>query len=138
MLYAMTTAAQRGVKIELFVSEKGDQFFTQRAQQSYYEALLRAGVRIWLYRQPYVLHSKFMTVDNEVTLVGSSNMDMRSFTLNAEMMLMVYGRDFAKRMRALGKMYRDKSHELTLEEWLARPRWQVAIDDLCRLTSVVQ
>ena len=138
MLYAMTTAAQRGVKVELFVSEKGDHFFTQHAQQSFYEALLAAGVRIWLYRQPYVLHAKFMTVDKEVTLVGSSNMDMRSFTLNAELMLMVYGRDFAKRMRTVGELYRGKSRELTLEEWLARPRWQVAVDDLCRLTSVVQ
>lgn len=138
MLYAMTTAAQRGVKIELFVSEKGDHFFTQHAQQSYYEALLAAGVRIWLYRQPYVLHAKYMTVDKEVTLVGSSNMDMRSFTLNSELMLMVYGRDFAKRMKTVGELYRAKSRELTLEEWLARPRWKVAVDDLCRLTSVVQ
>ncbi|NLT25091.1 MAG: cardiolipin synthase [Microbacteriaceae bacterium] len=138
MLYAMTTAAQRGVDIELHVSEQGDQFFTQHAQQSYYEALLRAGVRIWLYRRPYVLHSKHMTVDNEVTLVGSSNMDMRSFTLNAEMMMIVYGPDFAERMREVELRYRAKSRELTLEQWLARPRWQAALDDLARLTSVVQ
>ena len=138
MLYAMTTAAQRGVRIELHVSEQGDQFFTQHAQQSYYEALLRAGVRIWLYRRPYVLHSKHMTVDDEVTLVGSSNMDMRSFTLNAEMMLIVYGRDFAERVHEVELRYRAKSRELTLEQWLARPWWRVALDDLARLTSVVQ
>lgn len=138
MLYAITTAAQRGVHVELHVSEQGDQFFTQRAQQSYYEALLRAGVRIWLYRRPYVLHSKHMTVDGEVTLVGSSNMDMRSFTLNAEMMLIVYGREFAARMHEVELRYRAKSRELTLEHWLARPWHQRALDDLCRLTSVVQ
>ena len=138
MLYAMTTAAQRGVKIDLHVSELGDQFFTQRAQQSYYEVLLRAGVRIWLYQRPYILHAKHITVDNEVTLVGSSNMDMRSFTLNAETMLIVYGPEFAERMNVVERRYRSKSRELTLDEWLARPWWKVAIDSFCRLTSVVQ
>lgn len=138
MLYAITTAAQRGVSIDLHVSEQGDQFFTQRAQQSYYEVLLRAGVRIWLYERPYVLHAKHMTVDDEVTLVGSSNMDMRSFTLNSELMLMVYGPEFADRMHEIELRYRAKSRELTLDEWLDRPRWQVAIDSFCRLTSVVQ
>ena len=52
LLYAITTAAQRGVEVELFVSEAGDQFMVFHAQRSYYEALLRAGVRIYLYPAP--------------------------------------------------------------------------------------
>ena len=52
LLYAVTTAAQRGVDVELFVSEAGDQFMVFHAQRSYYEALLRAGVRIYLYPAP--------------------------------------------------------------------------------------
>lgn len=138
MLYAITTAVQRGVSVDLHVSEQGDQFFTHHAQQSYYEQLLRAGVRIWLYEQPFVLHSKTMTVDDGVTLVGSSNMDMRSFTLNAEMMLMVYGREFTERMRHVEESYRARSTELSLVDWMSRPRWRFWLDDLCRLTSVVQ
>ena len=138
MLYAITTAVQRGVSVDLHVSAQGDQFFTHHAQQSYYEQLLRAGVRIWLYREPYVLHAKHMTVDGEVTLVGSSNMDMRSFTLNAEMMLIVYGREFTARMATVEQEYRENSTELSLVDWMSRPRWRRWIDDLCRLTSVVQ
>lgn len=138
MLYAMTTAAQRGIEVILFVSEQGNHFFTQHAQQSFYEALLRSGVQIWLYEQPYVLHSKHITVDDEVTMVGSSNMDMRSFTLNAEMMLIIYGKEFAARMLEVEREYLAKSRELTLDEWMRRSRWQFAVDDLCRLTSVVQ
>ena len=84
LLYAMTTAAQRGVDVELFVSEEGDQFMVYHAQCSYYQALLEAGVRIYLYPAPYVLHSKHFTVDDDVAVIGSSNMDMRSFALNYE------------------------------------------------------
>ena len=79
LLYAITTAAQRGVDVELFVSEAGDQFMVYHAQRSYYEALLRAGVRIYFYPAPAILHSKFFSVDDDVAVIGSSNMDMRSF-----------------------------------------------------------
>lgn len=138
MLYAITTAAIRGVSVELHVSAKGDQLFVQHAQQSYYETLLRAGVRIWLYREPYVLHAKHITVDDEVTLVGSSNMDMRSFTLNSELMLIVYGREFAEQMHVIEQDYRAVSEELTLGTWLHRPRLAAAFDDFARLTSMLQ
>lgn len=138
MLYAITTAAQRGVHVELYVSMKGDQFFIQHAQQSFYEQLLRAGVRIMRYEEPYILHAKHMTVDDEVSFVGSSNLDMRSFTLNAELMLLVYGRTFATRMHAVEESYRAASQELTLREWLERPWYREAVDNVARLTSVIQ
>lgn len=138
MLYALTTAVQRGVEVELFVGEIGDQFFVYHAQRSYYEALLRAGVRIWLYRRPYILHSKHCTIDDAVTLIGSSNMDMRSFTLNAELMLMVHGEDFVARMREVENGYRSRSYELTAEAWRRRPIASRALDNFARLTSVIQ
>ncbi|MCU1425888.1 MAG: cls, partial [Microbacteriaceae bacterium] len=89
MLYAITTAAQSGIDVQLFVSEIGDQPLVYHAQRSYYEQLLSAGVRIWLYKAPTVLHSKFFTIDDEVAVIGSSNMDMRSFSLNLEISVMV-------------------------------------------------
>lgn len=138
MLYAITTAAQRGVQVELYVSMKGDQFFTQHAQQSFYEQLLRAGVRIMRYEEPYILHAKHMTVDDEVSFIGSSNLDMRSFSLNAELMLLVYGRNFAAQMHQVEEAYRRASKELTLAEWMCRPWYRQAMDNLARLTSVVQ
>ena len=65
LLYAVTTAAQRGVEVELFVSEESDQFMVGHAQASYYRALLEAGVRIWLYPSPAILHSKHFSVDDD-------------------------------------------------------------------------
>ena len=93
LLYAVTTAARRGVDVELFVSEEGDQFMVFHAQCSYYAALLEAGVRIYLYPAPAVLHSKHFSIDDDVAVIGSSNMDMRSFALNYEVSLMLTGGD---------------------------------------------
>ncbi|MCR2819176.1 cardiolipin synthase [Microbacterium sp. zg.Y1090] len=138
MLLAISTACQRGVDVQLFVSEEGDQALVYHAQRSYYEALLRAGVRIWMYRKPYILHAKSMTVDDEVAVIGSSNMDMRSFGLNLEISMMVRGEEFVREMRDVEQGYRDLSRELTLEEWEQQPLRSTVLDNLARLTSALQ
>lgn len=138
LLYAVTTAAQRGVETELFVSATADQFMVAHAQRSYYEALLAAGVRIWLYPEPYVLHAKHFTVDDTVAIVGSSNMDMRSFALNYEVVLMMVGREIVSRLEKVQDTYRSLSTELTLDAWHQRPRGRRYIDNLMRLTATLQ
>jgi cardiolipin synthase A/B len=84
LMTAITSAAQRGVEVTLFTSEVADQFFVHHAKLSYYEELLVAGVAIWQYRAPALLHAKHMAIDDDVAVVGSSNLDMRSLTLNLE------------------------------------------------------
>lgn len=138
MLYAITTAAQSGLDVQLFVSAVGDQALVYHAQRSYYETLLRAGVRIWLYPSPTVLHAKHFTIDDQVAVIGSSNMDMRSFSLNLEISVMVRGGEFIDDIRKLEDEYRSTSTELTLDEWMKRPRRSKVLDNLARLTSAVQ
>lgn len=138
LLTAIQLTCQRGIEVELFVSEEGDQAMVYHAQRSYYEALLRAGVRIWMYKRPYILHSKSMSVDDEVAVIGSSNMDMRSFGLNLEMSLLVRGEEFVADLRAVEDQYRADSRELTLEEWLQQPLRSTVLDNLARLTSALQ
>ena len=138
MLYAITTAAQSGLDVQLFVSEVGDQPVVYHAQRSYYEVLLKAGVRIWLYRSPTVLHPKHFTIDEQVAVIGSSNMDMRSFSLNLEISVMVRGHSFVRELRMLEESYRQNSRELHLDEWLARPFLSQVLDNLARLTAAVQ
>jgi cardiolipin synthase len=138
LLYAVTTAAQRGVEVELFVSEEGDQFMVYHAQCSYYGALLEAGVRIYLYPAPFVLHSKHFSIDEDVAVLGSSNMDLRSFGLNYEVSMMLQGGDVVSRMRKVEDAYRMRSRELTQEEW-ARRSWRSRYaDNVMRLTSALQ
>jgi cardiolipin synthase len=138
MLYAITTAAQSGLDVQLFVSEVGDQALVYHAQRSYYETLLRAGVKIWLFPSPTVLHAKHFTIDDQVAVIGSSNMDMRSFSLNLEISVMVRGGEFIEEMRELEAEYRNVSRELTLDEWMERPRRSKVLDNLARLTAAVQ
>lgn len=138
LLYAITTAAQRGVVVELFVSEKGDQFLVHHAQSSYYEALLRAGVRIYLYPAPYVLHAKHITVDKDVAIIGSSNMDMRSFSLNLEVSVMMIDQGVVEKLHAVEDHYRSISSELQLDQWVNRPMLTRYVDNVARLTSTVQ
>ncbi|BDZ55438.1 hypothetical protein GCM10025870_25110 [Agromyces marinus] len=124
--------------VELFVSEIGDQALVYHAQRSYYEALLRAGVRIYLYKAPYILHSKHFTVDDDVAVIGSSNMDIRSFELNMEVSLLVRGASFVREMRIVEDEYRRDSRELTLDEWMRQPLRSTVLDNLARLTSALQ
>ena len=137
MLQALIVAARRGVEIELFVSEIGDQFLVFHAQRSYYSALLEAGVTIWMYRKPYILHAKHVSVDESVAVIGSSNMDIRSFSLQMESSMMVGDNGFLAKLRAVEDEYRQNSRQLTVEEWESRS-WAVkVIDNICRLASAV-
>ncbi|MEZ3160313.1 cardiolipin synthase [Microbacterium sp. BWT-B31] len=138
MLLAITTACHRGLHVELFVSEEGDQALVYHAQRSYYEVLLKAGVKIWMYRKPFILHSKSMTIDDQVAIIGSSNMDMRSFGLNMEISMLVRGEEFIDEMRIVEATYRDLSRELTLEEWEKQSLGSTVLDNLARLTSALQ
>lgn len=137
MIYAITTACQRGLDVQLFVSELGDQGLVYHAQRSYYETLLRAGVRIFLYPAPYILHAKHFSIDDDIAVIGSSNMDIRSFSLNAELSLLVRGKSFVAQMREIEAKYREAGRELTLEEWRREPAKSTFLDGLARLTSAL-
>lgn len=138
LLYAVTNAAHRDVDVVVLVTRKADQFTVQHAQQSYYQALLEAGVRIFRYPEPYVLHSKFMIVDYDVAVLGSSNMDMRSFSLNLEVTMMLVDDAKVAELNEIFEQYRSISHELELQEWASRPWRTRYLDNVFRLTSALQ
>jgi cardiolipin synthase len=134
LLQAMQTAALRGVEVHLVASEKGDQRVVSLAQESYYEDLLEAGVRVHLYRGSF-LHAKHLSVDDSVAQIGTSNLDIRSFALNAEVMLMVYDRGVTARLAAEQERYFANSRLLSLAEWRQRPFGRKVAQNLARLLS---
>ncbi|WP_175934422.1 phosphatidylserine/phosphatidylglycerophosphate/cardiolipin synthase family protein [Corynebacterium sp. Marseille-P4321] len=142
LLEAITSACYRGVRVDLLVGEKADQFMVQHAQSSYYEQLLRAGVHIWEFPAPFVLHSKFALADagtpGAVGVVGSSNMDIRSFSLNYESSLFVAGGSLLPALEDLSEYYLAVSHQLTLTEWEKRPWYRRYVDNVMKLTSALQ
>ncbi|QCV87218.1 cardiolipin synthase [Acidipropionibacterium jensenii] len=138
LLAAVTTAALRGVSVELYVSEVADQFMVDRAQSSYYQALLDAGVRIYRYPAPEVLHTKCFLVDDEIAVMGSSNLDMRSFGLNYEISLLAYGGDIVEQLRDVIADYASRSSVLDPERWSDRSVARRYTESVMRLTSAIQ
>jgi cardiolipin synthase A/B len=138
LMTAITSVAQRDVDVRLVLSEVGDQFMVFHAQRSYYEQLLRCGVKIYLYRAPVLLHSKTMSVDDDIAVIGSSNMDIRSFELDLEVTLVAYDPAVVADLRAVEEQYLARSTELRLEEWRRRPRFVPFLDNMMRLTSSLQ
>ena len=138
MMYAITSARFRGLDVQLFVSEIGDQGMVWHAQRSYYEPLLKAGVRIFMYPGPFILHSKHMSIDDDIAFIGSSNMDIRSFLLNFEISMLVRGESFVRDMREVEAGYREISRELTLDDWHREPRKAKCLDGVARLTSALE
>ena len=84
-----------------------------------------------------VLHAKHLSIDDDVAIIGSSNMDIRSLSLHMELMVMVHGAWFVHDLRKVEDDYRAKSRQVTLDEWLKRPRTEQAFDNLMRLTSAL-
>ncbi len=138
LLYAITTAAQRGVDVELFVNEESDQFMVGHAQASYYDALLDAGVKILMYPPPLILHGKHFTIDDTVAVIGTSNMDLRSFALNYEVIMMFLGPEAVAELRKVEDAYRELCRPLTKEEWALRPSRTRYVDTVMRLTAALQ
>jgi cardiolipin synthase len=134
LLQAMQTAALRGVGVHLVVSEKGDHPVVSLAQESYYEELLEAGVQVHLYRTNF-LHAKHLSIDDSVALIGTSNLDIRSFALNAEVVLMIYDHGVTARLAAEQERYFANSRLLSLEEWRRRAFGGKVAQHLARLLS---
>ncbi len=133
-LQALQTAALRGVEVRLMVSEREEQFLVSQAQCSWYEELLGCGVRIHLFRRHF-LHAKHITIDDSISVIGSCNMDIRSFVLNAEISLLIYDRDFTVSLQQLQACDLHRSRSLTAAEWQQRGRFTRVIQNLCRLLS---
>jgi cardiolipin synthase len=138
LMTALTSAAQRGVNVRLIVSEIGDQFLVYHAQRSYYEELLNAGVQVYCYRSPVLLHAKHMSIDDDIAVIGSSNMDIRSFQLNLEVTLVCYDRCVVSEMQKVFAGYFRHARPVQLHEWQTRPLKMRLFDNLARLTSALQ
>lgn len=131
---AMRTAAQRGVEVHLVVSAIVDQRIVHLAQCSYYQALLDAGVRIHAFRD-FLLHAKNVCIDSAVAVVGSSNVDLRSFQLNEEASLLLHDRASVAVVEAVQRGYLDNSDPIERDAWMRRPRARRLAENIARLVS---
>lgn len=135
-LQGLATAVLRGAEVHLIVPERGNSLFVNFAGPSWFEQLLESGVHIHLY-QPRFLHAKHVSFDDGIALIGSSNLDIRSFALNAEVSLLVYDEAVVKRLRVIEDELIVQSRELSLEEWRRRPGWVQALQGIARLADTL-
>ena len=133
-LQALRSATRRGVTVHLVVSKHANQLVTQFAQRAFYDDLLEAGVAIHLY-EPRFLHAKHITIDEEIALIGSANMDIRSFALNEEINLLVYDPIVVRQVRAVQEKYFSLSERITIENWQRRPMVAKVLQNTARLAD---
>jgi cardiolipin synthase len=123
LLSAICRAAWRGVDTTIVFPARNDDFAVGGASRSHYENLLVSGVKIHEFL-PGLLHTKSITVDGQMTLIGSANMDRRSFDLNYENNILFVDPTLTAAMRARQQTYLDRSRPVTLEDVRAWPAWR--------------
>ncbi|MGB5200768.1 MAG: cardiolipin synthase [Sedimenticolaceae bacterium] len=133
---ALCAAAHRGVRTTIVFPARNDSWQVAGASRSYYRGLLAAGVEIYEY-EGGLLHTKSITLDGEVTLIGSANMDRRSFDLNYENNILLYDATLTAAMRARQESYIALSRTVKMadvEAWpVARRLWNNAVGMLSPL-----
>jgi cardiolipin synthase len=134
LIQAMRLAVLRGVKVELIVPKQSDKRLLDAVAGSFYDELLEAGVNIHRYR-PGLLHSKTLTVDDEIGLFGTSNFDIRSFAINFELSLILYGREVTTQLRVQQERYIAASRQLTQSQWNERSTPRRVLEGIARLVS---
>jgi cardiolipin synthase len=117
---ALCACARRGVATTVIFPARNDSRIVAAASRSYYADLLDAGVRIFEYR-PGLLHTKSLTLDGEITLIGSANLDRRSFELNYENNILLCDADLTAAVRRRQESYLADATQVTLEEVAAWP-----------------
>ncbi len=130
---ALCTTAYRGVDTTIIFPARNDSWIVGAASRSYYADLLAAGVKIYEYVGG-LLHTKSLTLDGEITLIGSANMDRRSFELNYENNILFYDPALTADVRERQQSYIAKSHpvsEETVEAWSRSQRlWNNSVATL--------
>jgi cardiolipin synthase len=134
ILTALLTAALRGVAVTIVVPAKNDSLLVRHASVAHFDELLAAGVRIALF-EGGLLHTKSLTIDGELSLFGSVNLDMRSLWLNFEISLLIYDPDFTNKLRSLQASYLQGSRFVESEEWRHRSLRSRVLANTCRLLS---
>ena len=122
----------RGGEVRIILSHASDSWLVGLAQRSYYGEFLSAGVAIYLYREG-LLHAKHISIDDEIVLIGSLNLDMRSFYLNAEASLVCYDREIAVDLRMEQQRNLAVSDTLSLEAWRRRSFLATLAQNIARL-----
>lgn len=131
---AIKKAALSGCDVRLLVPGISDSKTVNYATQSYFEPLLECGVRIYLYQKGFV-HSKTIVIDNTLSMVGSANIDFRSFDLNFELNTIIYDQAFGEKMTEVFLQDLEDAEEVNYTQWMQRSTGRQLLEKSARLLS---
>ena len=134
ILNAIQIAALSGVDVRLMVPVKSDSRLSDNCTSSYLNEILEAGVRVYRYRKGF-LHSKAIVIDDFISIVGSANMDERSFNSNFEVNAFIYDSDTALQLKGLYLADCELCEEISIDSWNKRKRRQKLKESIARLFS---
>ncbi len=134
LMDALCIASMSGLSVKLLVPGKSDSILVNSAARSYYHDLLKAGVEIYQYTKGFV-HAKTMVTDRKIAMVGSSNLDFRSFDLNFEVNAIVYNEEIAGELSDI--FYEDlkDAERIDAIAWDNRPNYKKLQEKIARLVS---
>ena len=131
---ALRIAALSGLKVKLLVPGKSDSKLVNFASQAYYHDLLMAGVEIYLYQKGFV-HAKTLVADGKLSIVGTANMDIRSFELNFEVNAIIYDEEFSEKLRRVFFDDLQYAKQIDANAWFKRPFLKKMPEKVARLLS---
>ncbi|MGC1240669.1 MAG: cardiolipin synthase [Chryseosolibacter sp.] len=134
ILNALKVASLGGVTVKILAPGISDSKLVNAAAWSYYGDLLRAGVQIYLYHKGFI-HVKTMVVDDYISIVGTANMDYRSFDLNFEVNAVVYGEKLATELRSSFLCDLQDAEKIQADRWRKRPMFKQLPERIARLLS---
>jgi cardiolipin synthase len=136
MQTALQVAVARGVDVRILVSLRSQHPLLVKAGRSYYDALLRQGIRIYEYSCG-IEHSKYIIIDDEWTSIGSSNLDERSMRLNFELSVLTLNRAMNRELAAIFEQTLAEAKEINRKAFARRPLSEKLIESAMRPFSPV-
>jgi len=119
IMTAMTTAARGGVDVRVILPYSSDSWAAQYASDSYIEQCMESGIKVYRYKKGFV-HAKTMIIDDMLSIVGTANLDYRSFALNFEINALLYNKDINGQMADIFHDDLTESQQVELERWKER------------------
>lgn len=134
LIDALIIAAQSGIDVKILVPYISDSKMVNAAARAHYTVLLENGAEIYRYQKGFV-HAKTMVIDDDLAIVGSANMDYRSFDLNFEVNAMMYSRKIAKQLTNAFTTDLKSAKKINSVRWLNRPKYIFLWEKTVRLVS---
>jgi cardiolipin synthase len=135
ILEALKVAALGGVDIRILFPGRFDHYIVYQASHTYLRELIKYGAKVYFYDKKAFVHSKVITIDGEISSVGTANMDIRSYMLNYEVNTVIYDKEITARLESDFEIDLKESIEITEEYYDKMPAYQKFIQSLARVLS---